>query len=524
MYNLKNLFKRKQQKFFYTYEKYKFKVKLNNKNYFNLNNYVFTDAINFGNQFNYIKKLNKNFKQIIIIFYSKSSKFFDYFLDNMSYSRSIYNNSFNFLKINTSNKKNINFNVKNDDVLFKPILIKKKSKKKLVLFLMVDGLNNGLTKLMPNTNKFFGSRNKFSNAWTNSEWTLPTFGNLISGKYTSNHMCVKHDTFYSTYFNQLTPSKQTKINIKKNMFEYFQDMDFVTGCYSPYVRINPTYEFEKGVDIFKHCEKHNTSEIIDNIIAQIEMFDNTSNLIFSHFFDTHGPIKDYIRLNEYSSFPDKNYFFDKKKEKNSIKFLKDDYEEIKLKSAFANVDKYLFFLFEYLKRKKFDDYTIILFGDHGTVFKEFVSTGNVLNKNHNNVGLYILDKKFNFQNKNNKFIETIDLFPSLLYRYSKNKYSKNKKYFDGKNLIYSNYQKDRVISESVREPEFQIQIKTKNLTSYTFFDLKKFNIGKAKITKYYDNNEKVLKEKQISKKKLLKIKNILNNHLKKSKLKERLNG
>ena len=126
LYNLKNLFKRKQQKFFYTYEKYKFKVKLNNKNYFNLNNYVFTDAINFGNQFNYIKKLNKNFKQIIIIFYSKSSKFFDYFLDNMSYSRSIYNNSFNFLKINTSNKKNINFNVKNDDVLFKPILIKKK--------------------------------------------------------------------------------------------------------------------------------------------------------------------------------------------------------------------------------------------------------------------------------------------------------------------------------------------------------------------------------------------------------------
>ena len=99
-----------------------------------------------------------------------------------------------------------------------------------------------------------------------------------------------------------------------------------------------------------------------------------------------------------------------------------------------------------------------------------------------------------FKNKKNKFIETIDLFPSLLYRYSKNKYSKNRKYFDGKNLIYSNYQKDRVISESVREPEFQIQIKTKNLTSYTFFDLNKFNIGKAKITKYYDNMSKKYKK------------------------------
>ena len=47
------------------------------QNYFNLNNYIFTDAINFGNKFKYIKKLNKNFKQVIIIFYGKSSKFFD---------------------------------------------------------------------------------------------------------------------------------------------------------------------------------------------------------------------------------------------------------------------------------------------------------------------------------------------------------------------------------------------------------------------------------------------------------------
>ena len=164
---------------------------------------------------------------------------------------------------------------------------------------MVDGLNNGLTKLMPNTNKFFGFKNKFSNAWTNSEWTLPTFGNLISGKYTSNHMCVKHDTFYSTYFNQLTPGKQTKINIKKNMFEYFQDMGFVTGCYSPYVRINPTYEFEKGVNIFKHCEKHNTSEIIDNIIDNIL---KTGGILYIPFIPKH-----FIYCDRFgSSFIDKN--------------------------------------------------------------------------------------------------------------------------------------------------------------------------------------------------------------------------
>ena len=516
-YNLKNLLKKRRQKDFFLFERFKFKIKLNYKNYFLLNNYIFKNPLKLNKNLKYFKNLNKKFKQIIIIYYGKYTSFFEYFLDTKNYKRYIYNNSFNFLKINISNAKNINFRINKEDLLFKPIYIKKSSKKKLVLFLMIDGLSNTLVSLMPNTKKYFSNKNKLNNAWSNSEWTLPTFGNLISGKYASNHLVFRHDTSYATYFNKLTPNEQLKINVKKNMFESFQGMNFVTGCYSPYVRINPTYEYEKGVDIFKYCEKYSSNEIIDSIISQIEMFDQTSNFIFSHFFDSHGAMKDYIRLNEYSNFPDKNYFFETNNPKKA-NFLKDNYRKIETKSAFNRIDKSLAYLYHYLNKKKFDDYTIVLFGDHGTVFEEFVVTGNVLNNYHNNIALLLNDKKYNFKNKKNKFIETIDLFPSLLYRYSKNQYIKRNKDFDGKNSLYSKYKKERAISESIRSPDYQIQIKTKDLTSYSFYELKNYKIGKFSNTKYYDKNDKLLNPKKISVNKIKKMDKILDNHIKKCKL------
>ena len=44
---------------------------------------------------------------------------------------------------------------------------------------------------MKNTSRYFGKNNRFENAWSNAEWTLPSVGNLLTGKYTSNHLCWK---------------------------------------------------------------------------------------------------------------------------------------------------------------------------------------------------------------------------------------------------------------------------------------------------------------------------------------------
>lgn len=529
-----NLFKKKYQKLFFDYENINFKIKLNNKFYYLLNQYLFTDSIKLDNNLSHTEKLNKKYKQVVFFLYNKKSKYFDYLLDKKEYSRALYKKSFNFIKINTQNKKKVLIKMDKENVLFKPVFIKNKTKKKLILFLLVDGLNLGLTSLMKNTNKEFGLNNKFNNVWSNSEWTFPFFGNLISGKYAGNHLCYKHDSIYSSYFNISTPKHQVKINVKKNIFEHFQDLDFVTGCYSPYRRINPSYGYERGINIFKYCRFYDTAQIMENIISQIEMFKNTSNLIFAHFFDTHGAIKNHIRLYESSGLPDTNYSFDKNKtyelnkfttymnlkNKNSILHVRDDYEEIEIKSAFKKIDDKLAFLFSYLNKLKLDDYTIFLLGDHGTKLQEYAKNSNVLSVGHNNVGFYIKDKKYGFKSKKNKFIETVDILPSLLYRYSKDRFLKYKSNFDGKNLLYSNMKKNHVISESIREPNYNIQIKMNDLISNSNFQFNDNKIGNLNIANYYSNTEKKLNPKRVQKNKLLQINKIRDNHIAKLTIKK----
>ena len=74
---------------------------------------------------------------------------------------------------------------------------------------------------------------------------MPVFSSLITGQYPSTHLNYKPNTYYSNY-NFLDSS--TFVKAERNLFEHFKSLNFVTGCYSPYLRLNPTYNFDKGVD------------------------------------------------------------------------------------------------------------------------------------------------------------------------------------------------------------------------------------------------------------------------------------
>ena len=49
------------------------------------------------------------------------------------------------------------------------------------------------------------------------------------------------------------------------------------------------------------------------------MFNNSSNFIFAHYFDGHGPRHKRMRMNEAAFQSDENYFFDTKSEKKNSK-------------------------------------------------------------------------------------------------------------------------------------------------------------------------------------------------------------
>ena len=68
--------------------------------------------------------------------------------------------------------------------------------------------------------KFFGKNNFFNNVWSNSNWTLPSYGNLITGKYVAGHGCFDSETFYND-------QSQVKYNTKMNLYESFSKNNFV---------------------------------------------------------------------------------------------------------------------------------------------------------------------------------------------------------------------------------------------------------------------------------------------------------
>ena len=518
--------KKKLQQFFYSYEQFKEEIIIFGKKYIKLNNYLFQNP---NGQIKVPKNLGRNIFQVIIVFYSKNAKYFNYLINKKEYTRVVNPKSFNFFKIKIPKNNNFKIKKNKNDLILKTFYIKK-TKKKLVLMVMLDGLDNSLSSFLNHSNKFFQPSNKLNSMWSNSPWTLPTFSNLLTGMYTSRHLNYKPRSYYSSSLSKKNLS--SFINPHLTLFEFFQKNNFITGCYSPYSRINPTYNFDRGVDILKYCKEESADEIIDNVIAQLEMFNASSNFIFIHLFDAHHVIKGFNRIADYAKFPENNFNYKEEIEKENKKKIKKNefinpleaslleknfHQQRETISSVQYCDLRLNYLYNYLSKNKFDDFTIMLFGDHGTRFKNSIITGNVLGKYHQNVGLFIKDKKIkSFSNKKNKFIETIDIFPSLISRYGKNNDTKLKKQFDGKNTIFSNTKKDYVIAENIYKKDFNLLINLNGNYLHSSYKMKKntliekigseFYNKKENLVKYSNNNLKSERLKSIEKKHMKNIK------------------
>ena len=527
LFNIKIFFLRKKlQKYFYIFEQYKQKIIIFGKEYIKINNYLFQNPVG---QKKFTKKLGKNIFQIIVIFYNKNEKYFNYILNKKEHNRFVNQKSINFFKIKIPRNSNFNIKKNKNDLILKTFYIKK-TKKKLVLMLMLDGLGLNFCNYLDYSNKFFKSSNKLNAMWSNSNWTLPVFSSLITGMYASRHLNYKPNTCYSRNLGKKKYSSFIKADL--TLFEFFKKNDFITGCYSPYVRINPTYDFDRGVDILKYCREESADEIVDNVIAQLEMFKSSSNFIFAHLFDAHHVIKGFNRIADYAMFPEDSLNYKEKIEKDDKTEdliiggrklnLRNFYQRKEAISSIQYCDLRLNNLYNYISKCKFDDFTIILFGDHGLRFKNYNTTNNVLEKRHQRVGLFIKDKKIrSFSNKKNKIIETIDIFPSLVSRYGKNDRSL-KKQFDGKNTIFSNTKKQYMVAENIYGKDYNTLISLKDNYLHSSYKFRE-NTSLEKISsEFYDSKENPIKLNE-NNLKLKKLKSIEKEHMKNNKLGEIIN-
>ena len=480
---------KKNQKYFYLVNRFKNSIRYKNHLYFFNQGYLIKKESN-----KILKKLSKKIKKVIIIFYNKENLLFNYKLDKKNYQKLIERNSINFIKIKT-NKKNT-FKVEDDQSVLKTFYIKNNNKKRLVIIVILDGMSYDIAKTLKYTNKFFGK--SYSNVWSNAEWTLPSFNNLITGNFTSSHNCYKPETL---------DFENNQIKNSLNIFNYFKNQDFVTGCYSGNDRFNPYYNNIEGVDIFRYCKNQRAPEVVDNMIAHIEMFKEKSNFIIGHLLDGHhllGKVKP-IELANFDSEENlyyKNFLPTEKKNKGFLKTAHRVWYEYYYNYKF-NLFNYADFklntLYRYLNKNRFDDFSIILLGDHGSRFTENKNYQKLLNPEINKIGFFIKDKKFNGKIKKDKNISIIDIFPSMTSRF---KDKKNKKFesFDGTNSLFSNFHKEIILSESLYKNKFSLLAKYKNYLYLQTFDLKEDKSISNRATFFTDSNmmEIKIKNKRIT--------------------------
>lgn len=274
----------------------------------------------------------------------------------------IYGMHFNYYRLK---KGNVNIQSDKELVIANPVeLVHHKQNKKLVISLFVDGISQkvineyGLEAVMPNTYRFFSKGMICRNAFTSSDWTLPSLASLISGLSVPNHMMISPD------INIKYPTKQ------KLLFEYFKEAGYYTAIISGDWRsTSATYDSIRGVD--RYIAKHQncgfrTEDVIVNAIDHMETFKETDQYIWIGTGDLHD-VADEINLP--SAVQAKMSLTDYETGEKSLTSVKQKYSPNKI-SAYVkvatHVDSKLKVLYDYIEENyDEDDFVVTLFGDHG---------------------------------------------------------------------------------------------------------------------------------------------------------------
>ena len=128
-------------------------------------------------------------------------------------------------------------------------------------------------EIMPNTKKFFAKRGIcFSNAYAQSDWTLPSVASTFTGTYTNEHLLYHPKNKYDIEH--------------KTLADTLQENGYKTFACTSVERINPKTSFDKGFDRFVIAPFENEDFIINEALEQLNTFEG-KQYIFLAFMDIH---------------------------------------------------------------------------------------------------------------------------------------------------------------------------------------------------------------------------------------------
>ena len=313
---------------------------------------------------------------------------------------------------------------------------------KLVVTVFIDGLNyigdlNIFKQIAPNTYNFFLNKgHMFTNHYSNSEWTVPSFGNVLTGKYTHNHGIFHPDAIYDV----------GKVN--KLMPEYFQEQNYLTFMCNSIWRNAPSYGFVKGFDRTIYKKDANSKFVINESIEHINAFKKMNQFCFLNFNDLHHDLD--ISLPVISQVNNKfeNVFDNigaKASKKKSVERSYDVSRIEKLKIKTLELDIKLKQLFNFIENDFSNNYLVNLFVDHGHAFLS--KDPHILSEKRTLVPWLIKSSNINDYSKF-KYLTTsnVDILPTILDICN---ISTQKKQFDGVSIFNKLQKREKFLIESI---------------------------------------------------------------------------
>ena len=320
----------------------------------------------------------------------------------------------------------------------------KVTKNKVILLIFIDGLsflndNNNFQEFAPNITNFFSKGKIFTNHYSNSEWTLPSFASIMTGKYTHNHGIfhpqANHDI---TQKNKILP-------------EFFSENNYITFMCNSGWRSNPGYGYVKGFDKSIYKKEADSKFIINETIDQINAFKSFNNFVFMGINDLHHDLNLTPPLNLQINADPKLIYAKNSNEK--VKSVNEKYNKNKidiLKHNISTLDQNLSILFNYLEKNFKDKFIVSLCTDHGHAF--LGNDGDIISKSRTSIPFFLRtdidSNREKLQFEEFGYTSNVDILPTILSlsEIKKNETTNN---FDGNNILNREIQNDEILIESI---------------------------------------------------------------------------
>jgi len=314
--------------------------------------------------------------------------------------------------------------------------------------------------ITPNIDRFFSNSLKYSKAFVQSEWTLPSVYSFMTSQYSIEH----------GMYDLNLPFESLKSDDQYNLAKEFKKLGFVNMAYSTVKVFHPGFNAHVGFDKFFYDPfPQNDNTYLDlgwQAITQLESNREGKNFVYLHYLDTHEPWTNATELGDakLSGIRITDPMIESKKYR--VGHIDTKGQPIYSEEGIAilnrrrdarlyEVDLALQSLFDYLeKSKQLDETVVALVSDHGCLYlgrdKPLLCDTRV------NVPLLIRHPKLGRAIINDLVAVNLDLGPTLLSFAGKDEH-----FFNSGQLLspFTDELRDYVISESIFGNIYKISVR-----------------------------------------------------------------